>query len=269
MFEKTLIPVAYGETPEELKKIGKLLKSLGSESIYLFHVSDADSFFGGSDISWLMLLKEALEEIGLSVEIRTGSDHVASSITEAALREGVDEIYLKAKRHWQLRSLLLGSVSQDLLRLADTPVFVHKIRPLLPGGGEGTITREDLIILYATDFDKASNRPLPFLMQFQGDWCHILHVRGRRADPRAEKRKSSGVKEKLTSLEEELRPYYGRVTSEERIGNPANEILFVSEQIHADVIVLGRSRPAFLSSPMGDTAERIVTGSKASIFLVP
>ncbi|HIJ06404.1 MAG: UspA domain protein [Methanomicrobiales archaeon 53_19] len=269
MFEKTLIPVAHGETSEELRKIGRILKSLGSESICLFHVSDADSFFNGSDMSWLLLLKEAIEELGLSVDVRTGSDHIASSIAEAALREGVDEIYLKAKRHWQLRTILLGSVSRDLLRLADTPVFVHKIRPLLPKEKEGTITRDDLIILYATDFDKASNRPLPYVMQFQGSWCHILHVRGRRADPRSEKRKSSRVKEKLTSLEEELRPYYGRVTSEERIGNPANEVLFVSDQIHADVIVLGRSRPAFLSSPMGDTAEQIVTGSKASIFLVP
>ncbi len=269
MFEKTLIPVAYGERPDELRKIGNLLKSLGSESICLFHVSDSDSFFGGSDLSWLMLLKEALEEIGLSVEIRKGSDHIASSIAEAALLEGADEIYLKAKRRWQLRSILLGSVSRDLLRLADTPVFVHKIRPILPGEGEGTITRDDLIVLYATDFDEASNRPLPFVMQFNGGWCHILHVRGRRADPISEERKSSSIKEKLSSLEEELRPYYGRVTSEERIGNPANEVLFVSDQINADVIVLGRSRPAFLSSPMGDTAERIVTGSKASIFLVP
>ncbi|GAA5262685.1 universal stress protein [Methanocalculus sp. MC3] len=269
MFEKTLIPVAYGERPDELRKIGNLLKSLGSESICLFHVSDSDSFFGGSDLSWLMLLKEALEEIGLSVDIRTGSDHIASSIAEAALLEGADEIYLKAKRRWQLRSILLGSVSRDLLRLADTPVFVHKIRPLLPGEGEGTITRDDLIVLYGTDFDEASNRPLPFVMQFNGGWCHILHVRGRRADPISEERKSSSIKEKLSSLEEELRPYYGRVTSEQRIGNTAHEVLFVSDQIKADVIVLGRSRPAFLSSPMGDTAERIVTGSKASIFLVP
>lgn len=269
MFEKTLIPVAYGEKPGELRKIGRLLRSLGSESICLFHVSDTDSFFGGSDHSWLMFLKEELEEIGLSVEIRTGSDHIASAIAEAALMEGVDEIYLTAKRHWQIRSILLGSVSRDLLRLADTPVFVHKIRPLLPGEDEGTITRDDLIVLYATDFDTASNRPLPYVMQFKGAWCHILHVRGRRADPRAEERKSSRVKEKLSLLEEELRPYYGRVTSEERIGNAANEVLFVSDQINADVIILGRSRPAFLSSPMGNTAERIVSGSKASIFLVP
>lgn len=269
MFEKTLIPVAYGERPEEIAKIGRFLRTFGSASICLFTVGESDSFFRGSDLSWLSILKEALEEVGVNVEMKTGSDHIASAIAEAALHGGVDEIYMKAKRRWQIRSILLGSVSRDLLRLTDTPVFVHKVRPLLPGKGEGFIGREDLIVLYATDFDEASNRSLPYVMEFRGGWCHILHVRGRQADPVSEQRKKNSVQKQLSSIGEELRPYFARVTSEERIGNPASEVLFVSEQISSDVIVLGRSRPAFLSSPMGDTAERIVNGSKASIFLVP
>ena len=68
---------------------------------------------------------------------------------------------------------------------------------------------------------------------------------------------------------EELRQYYERVTFEARIGDPATEVLHVSDRIGMDVVVLGRKRPAFLSASMGATAERIVTGSKASILLVP
>lgn len=269
MFEKTLIPVAYGEKPEELKKIGNILKSFGSRSICLFHVSEAGSLFRGSDISWMEAHKDVLEELDLTVEIRTGSDHIASAIAEAALQEGADEIYLKAKRHWQIRTMLLGSVSRDLLRLSDIPVFVHKIRPRLPGEGEGRISREDLIILYATDLDEISNRPIPYLMDFQGAWCHILHVRDRRADPHSEERQKKKIDELLLGASEELAPYFGRVSSEQRLGDPAGEVLHVSEQIKADVIVLGRKRRGFLAAPMGETAERIVTGTKASIFLVP
>jgi len=268
MFEKTLIPVSYGERPEELRKIGKILMSLGSKSICLYHVIEAGSLFRGSDISWLTILQEILKELGLEVEVRLGSDHIASAIAEAALQEGVDEIYMRTKRHWHLRTVLLGSVSRDILRLSDVPVLVHKVRPKLPDVG-GVITRDDLIILYATDFAEASVRPIPYLMDFKGAWCHILHVRGRMADPFAEEIEKRRLQEKLMALEVELRPYYGRVTSEQKIGDPASGVLHVSDQISADIIVLGRKKPAFFSAPMGETAERIVTSSRASIFLVP
>lgn len=72
MFENILIPVAYGERPDELKNIGVTLKSFGVRSICLYHVHESGSFFRASDISWLVLLQEALEEVGLSIEVKGG-----------------------------------------------------------------------------------------------------------------------------------------------------------------------------------------------------
>ncbi len=40
MFEKTLIPVAYGERPEEVRKAGTILKTLGANSVCLYHVNE-------------------------------------------------------------------------------------------------------------------------------------------------------------------------------------------------------------------------------------
>lgn len=268
MLEKMLIPVAYGERPEELRKAGKILKSLGASSVCLYHVNEPGSFFRGADLSWLTLLAEALEESGLAVEVKMGDGHIASAIAETALLEGVDGIYMKAKRRWHIETMLLGSISRDLLRLADVPVFVHKVRPRLFDDG-AEIDRSDLKILYATDLDEASARPLPYVMEFRGAWCHVLHVRRRMADPLAERVRRETVDRELGTVAEKLHPYFGRVTIEQRIGDPAAEVLYVSDQIEADVVVLGRKSPAFLSAPMGGTAERIVTGSRASIFLVP
>ena len=268
MLEKTLIPVAYGERAGELEKIGKFLEGLGTRSICLFHVNEPASLFRGTDPSWLTRLAEALRETGLAVDVRMGDGHIASAIAEAALLEGVGGIFMKTKRRWHIETVLLGSVSRDLLRLSDLPVFVQKVRPRL-AGDEGKPEHEDLKILYATDLDEASTRLLPYMMEFRGAWCHILHVRRRRADPMAERRREKAVDEELQRTAEDLRPYFERVTVEQRIGNPATQVLHVSEQIGADVIALGRRRQAFLSAPLGATAERIVTGSQASIFLVP
>ncbi|MFA5614713.1 MAG: universal stress protein [Methanoculleus sp.] len=268
MFKKTLIPVAYGERPGELGRIGKFLEDLGSRSICLFHVDEPASLFRGADPSWLTRLAGALGETGLAVEVRRGDGHIASAIAEAALLEEVDGIFMKTKRRWHIETVLLGSVSRNLLRLSDVPVFIQKARPRLSSDGNEP-GREDMKILYATDLDEASTRLLPYMMGFQGAWCHILHVRGRRADPAAERQRGKVVDEEMHRTAEDLRPYFDRVTTEQRIGNPATQVLHVSEQIGADVIALGRRRRAFFSAPLGATAERIVTGSKASIFLVP
>lgn len=182
--------------------------------------------------------------------------------------QGCDEIYLKAKRRWRIGKMLLGSVSKDLLRLSNVPVFVQKIRPHRPDGSDG-FSRDDLIVLYATDFGAVSARPLPYIKEFHGARCHILHVRDRMADPSTEQRRRDDVAEKLHSVEEELAPYFGQVTSEQRIGNPATQVLHVSDWLKADVVVLGRKKPTSFSAPMGDMAERVVNESKASIFLVP
>ncbi len=268
MFENTLIPVAYGERPEELRKIGLTLKNFGARSICLYHVNESGSFFKGSDVSWLMRLQEAMEGEGLSVEVKRGNGHIASSIAEAALFQGADEIYLKAKRRWHLRTMLLGSVSRDLLRLSDVPVFVHKIRPRLPDGAEG-LGHEDLVVLYATNLDESSARPIPYIKEFHGARCHILHVRDRMADPSTERRRRDAVAQDLQTMEEEIIPFFNHVTSEQRIGDPSTQVLKVSEWLKADVVVIGRKKPTFFSAPMGGTAERIVNESKASIFMVP
>ena len=268
MFENTLIPVAYGERPEELRKVAVTLKNFGARSICLYHVNESGSFFRGSDLSWLMVMQKAMEDEGLSVEVKQGNGHIASSIAEAALFQGADEIYLKAKRHWHLRTMLLGSVSRDLLRLSDVPVFVHKIRPRLPDGDEG-LRHEDLNVLYATNLDETSARPIPYIKEFHGARCHILHVRNRMADPSTEQRRRDAVAKDLQNMEEELIPFFKHVTSEDRIGDPATQVLNISERLKADVIVIGRKKPTFFSAPMGGTAERIVNESKASVFMVP
>jgi len=269
MFEKTLIPVANCEDGKELKRVIITLKDLGMNSVILFHVQEGGLLFGKKGLSWLKCsLKEDLEKEGLEVETLTGNGHTATAIAETALFENVYAVYLKARKKWNVETLFLGSVSRDILRLTDVPTFVHKIRPQIPVDG-GAIRHRELVIVYATDLEKASYRPLPYLKEFKGAKCYILHIRKRRADPLSERMWKERVEEELSKLEEELRPDFGEVISEQRVGDPATEVLHTSERINADIIVMGRKEPSFFSAPMGSTAERIVNESAASIFLVP
>lgn len=268
MFERTLVPVAYGERPEELRTIGVMLKNYGVRSVCLYHVDESGSLFPGSDLPWLMLLQEALEEVGLATEVKRGTGSVAPSIAETAMFQGCDGICLRGKRRWHLQTTRLGGVAQGLLRISDVPVFVHKIPPHLPDGEEGR-GRDERIVLYVTSLDAASVRPLPCLMEFGGARCHVLHVRERVDDPSTDHMRRDAIDDALNTVLRDLSPYFDRVSSEQRIGAPARQVLHVAERLKADVIVLGRDTPEFLSGPMNDPAELIVNASKASVCLVP
>lgn len=268
MFERTLIPVAKGEKTEEIIKITDTLANLGMNSAVIFNVHEPESIFSKNSYSWFDNMMEELEGAGLPVEAKTGTGHTASAIAEAAMFENADAVYMKTRRKWHIETMLLGSVSRDLLRMTEIPTFVHKVRPSLQEDREG-IKKEGFTILYATDLGKASYRPLPYVKEFKGALCYILHIRDRRADPYSERRWKEKTDSELRIIEEELRPYYREVVSEQRIGNPATEVINTSERINADIVIMGRKPPTFFSAPMGSTAERIVNELKASIFLVP
>lgn len=269
MFEKMFIPVANCKEGRGIKRAILAFRNLGVESLILFHVQEGGLFFRKSGQSWFQCqLKEEFEKEGIEVKTETGNGHTATAIAERALFENVYAIYLKARKKWNIETLLLGSVSRDLLRLTDVPTFVHKKRPQIPPDGTG-IRHRELVILYATDLEKASYRPLPYVKDFKGAKCYILHIRDRRADPISERMWKKRVDEELSDLEEELRADFTEVLSEQRIGDPATEVVNTSDRINADIIVMGRKEPSFFSAPMGSTAERIVNNSAASIFLVP
>ena len=68
--------------------------------------------------------KAAAEDVSASSRIETGSP--AETIVEMAVREGFDLIIIGSRGHSRLRTLLIGSVADEVIEQASCPVLLVK-----------------------------------------------------------------------------------------------------------------------------------------------
>ncbi len=159
----------------------------------------------------------------------------------------------------------MGSVTDDVIRLSDAPVFVHKQRPEL------TKSKSVDKLMFATDFQKAALRARPYvhmLGKFIPELI-ILHVGQRASDPETEQLRRENVQRGLEELKEEFVDDYKRVKHYARIGSPARHIIEAAEQEQAELVVLGRINEPFPSKILGSTCARVTSGVGSSVLLVP
>ena len=90
-------------------------------------------------------------------------------------RENVDLLVLGTRGRGGLKKLALGSVAEEVLRLAPCPVLT--VGPHVPPAGSGTV--EFGRILFATDFGPASAKAFPYALSLAEDYqakLVLLHM---------------------------------------------------------------------------------------------
>lgn len=139
-----------------------------------------------------------------------------------------------------LQKLLMGSVAEELFRLASCPVLT--VGPVVPPPGERAA--EFRRILYATDFSSESQSALPYalsLAQENQALLTLLHVvetssAGYVADS---ERVLASLKQRLQELLPREAALWCQPEFALESGTPGDGILKVAEEQHADLIVLG------------------------------
>ncbi|RQD63167.1 MAG: universal stress protein [Desulfonatronovibrio sp. MSAO_Bac4] len=265
MIRKVLQPVDLSESPKDIKARSLFIDRFGGQEIILFHVMNPGVDSRDQSESRISRLEDEIKETGVNARASLATGHVASEIVRAASDEGVDIIYMPASRKNILVSTLMGSVTDDVIRLSDVPVFVHKQRPELA-------KRKSLDkLMLATDFQKAAVRAKPYVHML-GEYIPeliILHVGQRASDPETEQLRRENVEQGLKEIKKEFAGDYERVKHYARIGSPARHIIETAEQEQAELVVLGRINEPFPSKILGSTCARVTSGVGSSVLLVP
>ncbi|MFN2268054.1 MAG: universal stress protein [Desulfonatronovibrio sp.] len=265
MFRKILQPVDLSESLKDIKARSSFIDRFGGQEIILFHVLNPGMNNRGQAGSKISRLENDLTRMGLNVRASLSTGHVASEIVRAASDENADIIYLPASRKNFLVSTLMGSVTDDVIRLSDVPVFVHKHRPEL--GKSKSVDK----LMFATDFQKAAVRAKPYVHML-GEFIPeliILHVGQRASDPETEQLRRENVEKGLEELKKEFDKDFKSVKHYARIGSPARHVVETAEQEQAGLVVLGRINEPFPSKILGSTSARVTSGVESSVLLVP
>lgn len=219
---------------------------------------------------------QRLGTAGRSVEAVLLRGRAAGALVDAAHDLGADLIIVGSRGHGTIASLLLGSVSSEVVDEAPCPVLVAR---------SATIGR----IVFATDGspsargaeDRLAGWPI-----FEGLPIHVLSV-AHVAHPWTSAITPSAYPQALDAYEAELRAMRleheriateaaerlrdaGRsVEAETRDGDAAGEIVAVAQEHAADLIVLGsRGRTGLTRLVLGSVARSVLSASHASVLVV-
>lgn len=265
MIKRILQPVDLGETLSEIKIRSSFINRLSDREIILAHVVNPGLNNEDHAASRLSHFADELNKLGIKTKTVLRSGHVASEIAGAALDEKAGMIYMPASRKNFLVSSLMGSVTEDVVRLSDVPIFVHKQKPVL------SKTENLKKVIFATDFQGAAERAWPYVRML-GEFVPeliILHVGERASDPYTEQVRRENVQKRLEELREKFQDDFENIRHLARIGSPARHIIDAVDQTGAELVVLGRMNEPFPSKILGSTCSRVTTGVKSSVLLIP
>lgn len=143
MFRKILYPTDFSERSKKALPFLRQLKDAGAEEVVILHVVDTRSLhipeiFAIMDLSLLgekqaveaarkaNLLAANLEEIGVKATVRIEKGIPFKEILKLEKEENVSLIVIGSHGTSNVEEMLLGSVSEKVIRKAKNPVLVIK-----------------------------------------------------------------------------------------------------------------------------------------------
>jgi len=143
MFKKILYPTDFSDVAVKAFEFVKQLKTTGAEEVVILHVIDkksvdalamyTDKDFIKIERDWsekarqaLSPLEDELKESGFNVKVIVKEEVPFRAILRAEEEEGVSVIVIGSHGKSNIKEMLLGSVSEKVVRKAKSPVLVVK-----------------------------------------------------------------------------------------------------------------------------------------------
>ena len=210
---------------------------------------------------------------GFTLETCVCEGQVTDSILAFAQSRLVDLIVMGTHGRHGFDHLLLGSVTEKILRKARCPVLTVR-KPahdfVVPGNGDGPVRLHT--ILFATDFSKHAERALDYALSLAQEYraeLTLLHVL---EDIPPSWDLATVTADVVRRLERPV-PVEARdwcaIKSRLRVGKPYQEIVRFALETEADVTVLGvRGRNALDVALFGSTTHRVIQQAPCPVLAV-
>ncbi len=196
-------------------------------------------------------------------ERMVGQGMAADSILALADAEKVDLIIMGTHGRRGFDRLMVGSVTERVLREASCPVLaVHRASPDSLSSRE----QQDLAhlnrILFCTDFSENSQRAFGRALSLTAEYnaeLTLLHVLEDIPGGSSLEEATATAMEQLDKLIPPERPKAGRIKAMVRIGSPYQQIIQLAMEARTDVVIMAvRGRGALNLAVFGSTTYRTI-----------
>jgi nucleotide-binding universal stress UspA family protein len=132
MYDRILVPLKGDRTDEAVVAHTGSLAQLSGGKVTLLrvihsHSRDEATFLEGQARDYLDIQVKRLADEGVTAEGRVAWGEPAPAIVAAARELGADLVVMATHGHREMRHVLVGSVTEDVVRTGPTPVLL--VRP--------------------------------------------------------------------------------------------------------------------------------------------
>ncbi len=208
---------------------------------------------------------------GVRMESQIQEGDITDTILALARAREADLIVMGTHGRHGLDHLLLGSVTEKVLRKARCPVLVVRApfgQPGRPPGAEVQFGR----ILFCVDFSAHSDAGLRYALSLAQEYqaeLTLLHVREDSPGAKEMEKIRAEVDDRLRALVPSGGPTGAQIKTHVGVGKPYAEILRYAREITADLILLGvRGRNVLDLALFGSTTHRVIQQSSCPVLTV-
>lgn len=263
MLDRLLIPLHGNESLKTVSALLEFSQRFSSQHVTFLHVGKETN----AAHERIKPFKDSALSLNMTCELVFKSGHVATAICNGVDETNSDIICFAWKGKTILERTLLGSVSKDVIRLTEYPVFIYKKR--LQYFSNNTKLSS---ILYATNLTSSETEIMPYLAYkgLHAEKLFIMNVGTRAPDPEAEEKRESYVQFYLDQLKQEFEKSYKTVETIVEIGSPRKKIVKQAKKNKVDLVVIGRKVDEnFGDAILGSTAEYLPHNLACSIMIIP
>ena len=279
MFEKVLVPTDFSKHAHKvIECIGEIP---GVKEVVLLNVVARDPLARVWDPvaevkdaeKRLMEEKTAITLPEIMVKVRAVSvleGEVASAIQRVAEEEKVSMVAMGARGKSLIQSVLLGSVSRNVLRYGDNHLLVMRYKTIEGEDMGKFCTRVFEKVLFPTDFSQPAEAALSFLKSLEGvDQVVLLSVVSKGETQEEIDANASAAQEKMDAAVEDLVKAGKNVKALVVVGNPVDEIKKVAENEDVSLVAMSsQGAVAIKKGRIGSTAYDVANSANRPVLIL-
>jgi len=209
---------------------------------------------------------------GVESECVNSEGMAADSILCFAKENAIDLILMGTHGYRGFERLILGSITEKVLRMARCPVLAV---PALPSGFVVSATSGGGInlhrIVIGTDFSDSSNEALDYAISLAEEYdagLTVIHVLEEVATPGCAEDPANAYKRLDELLREKAKPTL-RIATEVRIGRAYREICQFARDDHAELVVMAvHGRNSLDDAIFGSTTYRVIQSGVCPVLAI-
>jgi len=292
MFRKVLFPTDFSAPADRLLECLDELRPLGFQEVVLLHVTDVRHAVNllGFDLTYyerhnglacneLQLRRKQVEAMGFPCQVVQVHDVPYQGIVHTAQQERCDLILMGSHGKTLAQEVLLGSVSENVVRHAPVPVLLAKLQVIQAMGHEVcefACKRMLRKVLVPTDFSECAQEALQVIRGLRSAGIEelvLLHVQDiRKLRPHLAKRMDEFNRidtRRLDNLRQDLSSQGFRVHTRLIEGVPFQEVVRVADGEDVGLIALcSHGRSAVAEMLLGSVAAEVIRHARRAVLVV-